>query len=88
MRITNCEKGRVKKRRRRTLSITIDPHVLDALKQWMEKEGERNLSAVIEGFIDCGIRDTCDGCPDYEELPQEEKDKISRKVGVGKWEKD
>ncbi len=64
MRITNCEKGRVKKRRRRTLSITIDPHVLDALKQWMGNRGEHNLSAVIEGFIDCGVRDTCEGCPE------------------------
>ena len=86
MRITKCEKGRDKKRRRRTMSITIDPHILDALKKWMEKEGEHNFSAVIEGFIDCGVRDSCEGCPDYEELPKEEKDKISGKVGVGKWE--
>ena len=85
MRITSCEKGRDKKRRRRTLSITIDPDVLGALRQWMEKEEEHNLSAVIEGFIECGIRDTCDGCPDYVELPQEEREKITRKVGVGKW---
>jgi len=51
----------------------------------MEKEGETNLSAIIEGFIDCGIRDTCEGCPAYEELPEEEKAKIKGKAGVGKW---
>jgi len=57
-----------------TLSITIDPHVLDALKRWMNKEGETNLSAVIEGFIDSSIRDTCEGCP-YSENPKQEKDR-------------
>lgn len=84
MAILNCQRKRVK-RHRTTLSITIDPHVLDALKRWMEKEGETNLSAVIEGFIDCGIRDNCDGCPAYEELPEEERAKVEGKVGVGKW---
>lgn len=83
--VANCNKTRVR-RHRSTLSITIDPHVLDALKRWMKKEGETNLSAVIEGFIDCGIRDTCDGCPNYEELPDEEKAAVTGKVGVDKWE--
>ena len=87
MRIIKCERDRVK-RYRRTLSITIDPDVLKALQQWMAKRGECNLSAVIEGFIDCGVRDTCEGCPAYEELPQNEKKKISGKVGVGKWEEE
>jgi len=87
MRIIKCERDRVK-RYRRTLSITIDPDVLKALQQWMAKRGARNLSAVIEGFIDCGVRDTCEGCPAYEELPQNEKKKISGKVGVGKWEEE
>ena len=82
--VINCDRKRVK-RHRTTLSITIDPHVLDALKQWMKKEGETNLSAVIEGFIDCGIRDTCEGCPAYEELPEAEKAKIKGKAGVEKW---
>lgn len=82
---TNCQRKRVR-RRRTTLSITINPDVLDALKRWMEKEGETNLSAVIEGFIDCGIRDSCEGCPHYEELPEEKKDAIVDKVGVKKWE--
>ena len=67
------------KRRRTTLSITIDPYVLDSLKRWMENKGETNLSATIEGFIDCGVRDTCKGCPYIEEEGQV-------KVGVGKIE--
>lgn len=85
MKFVNCQRKRAK-RHRTTLSITIDPHLLDDLKRWMEKEGETNLSAVIEGFIDCGIRDTCEGCPAYEELPEAEKAKITGKAGVGKWE--
>lgn len=80
MAIISCKRKRAK-RHRTTLSITIDPHVLDALKRWMQKEGETNLSAAIEGFIDCGIRDTCDGCPYYE---PEEAESAGRKVGVGK----
>ncbi|MFC2059651.1 hypothetical protein ACFLTZ_00980 [Chloroflexota bacterium] len=80
--VIRCEKKRTK-RHRTTLSITIDPHVLAALRRWMEKEGETNLSAAIEGFIDCGIRDTCEGCPYYE--PEEgEESTTTRKVGVGK----
>jgi len=51
----------------------------------MEREGETNLSAVIQGFIDCGIRDTCEGCPSYEELPEDEKEEVKGKAGVGKW---
>ncbi len=85
MRILKCERERPK-RNRTTLSITIDHHVLSSLKKWMVKEGEQNTSAVIEGFIDCGIRDTCDGCPNYDDLPQDEKDGISGKLKVGKWE--
>lgn len=73
------------KRHRITLSITIDPHILDSLKKWMEIEDETNLSAVIESFIDCGIRDTCEGCPYYEGPPPEEKGEVRDKVGVGKW---
>ena len=73
------------KRQRPTLSITIDPHILDGLKKWMEREGETNLSAAIQGFIDCGIRETCDNCPFYEELPEDEKNKVKSKAGVGKW---
>ena len=84
MKTINCQTTRPK-RHRRTLSITIDPHILDSLKQWMKREGETNLSSGIEGFIDCGIRDTCDECPHYEEMPEEEKAQLKGKVGVGKW---
>ncbi len=75
----------IPKRQRPTLSITIDPHILDGLKKWMKREGETNLSAAIQGFIDCGIRDTCENCPFYEELPEDEKDEVKGKAGVGKW---
>ena len=75
VRITNCQVKRAK-RHRLSLSITIDPHVLQALKNWMKREGETNISAVIEGFIDCGVRDTCDGCPYAEEGTE--------KAGIGK----
>ena len=51
----------------------------------MEKEGETNLSATIEGFIDCGMRENCEGCPYYE--PEEGKDSAAGKVGVGKLKK-
>jgi hypothetical protein len=84
MRIINCER-KPPKRHRTTLSITIDPHVLEALKKWMAREGETNLSSVIEGFIDCGVRDSCEGCPSYEELPDKEKATVGEKAGVGKW---
>lgn len=72
----NCNRRRPK-RRRTTISMTIDRHILDGLKRWMEKNGETNISATIEGFIDCGIRDTCEGCPYAEDSGQE-------KVGVYK----
>ena len=84
MNSVKCKKTRPK-RQRPTLSITIDPHILDGLKKWMEREGETNLSAAIQGFIDCGIRDTCEDCPFYEELSEDEKDEVKGKAGVGKW---
>lgn len=84
MNYVKCKRTRPK-RQRPTLSITIDPHVLDGLKTWMKREGETNLSAVIQGFIDCGIRDTCEGCPFYEELTEDEKREVKGKAGVGKW---
>ncbi len=74
--IAPCKPTRAK-RHRTSLSITIDPHILDGLHRWMKKEGETNISATIEGFIDCGVRDTCQECP-YAENPDQEK------VGVGK----
>jgi len=72
----SCNRERPK-RRRPTISMTIDPHILSGLKKWMGKRGETNISAVIEGFIDCGIRDTCEGCP-YAEDPDQEKVGISK----------
>ena len=72
----DCNRKRPK-RRRTTISMTIDPHIFGGLKKWMKKSGETNTSAVIEGFIDCGIRDTCEECP-FAEDPNQEK------VGVGK----
>ena len=84
MNTVKCKKTRPK-RQRPTLSITIDPHVLDGLKKWMIREKETNLSAAIQGFIECGIRDSCDDCPYYEELPEDEKEEIKGKAGVGKW---
>ena len=74
--ITPCRPKKTK-RHRTTLSITIDPHVLQALKAKMKEWDKTNLSSMIEGFIECGIRDTCEGCPWAESSDQE-------KVGVGK----
>lgn len=76
---------KITKKHRQTLSITIDSKVLDALKKWMKREGETNISVVVEGFIDCGVRDDCEGCEYYKDLPDEEKAKVKGKTGVGKW---
>lgn len=84
MNTVKCKRIRPK-RQRPTLSITIDPHVLEGLKNWMEREKETNLSATIQGFIECGIRDTCEGCPYYEGLPEDEKEQVKGKASVGKW---
>lgn len=84
MKTVRCERQRPK-RRRITKSITIDPHLFAALKEWMKKEGETNMSAAIEGFIDCGIRETCEGCPNYDDLPEDDKKEVNGKAKVGKW---
>ena len=78
MHFIQCNKKR-EKRRRTTLSITIDPQVLDNLKEWMKREGEASISAVIEDFVKCGIRDTCVGCEYYDG-----DEEVVDKVGVGK----
>ncbi len=83
MEFVKCSKTHPK-RHRTTLSVTIDPHVLAALKNWMEREGETNISSVVEGFIDCGVRDTCVDCPFYEGTEEEEA-RERGKPGVGKW---
>ena len=51
----------------------------------MAKVGETSLSAFTESLYECVLRDSCEGCPVYENLPEEEKAKITGKVGVGKW---
>ena len=76
---------KITRKHRQTLSITVDSKVLDSLKEWMKREKETNISAAVEGFIDCGTRDTCEGCEYYEELSSEEKAKVKGKAGVGKW---
>jgi hypothetical protein len=63
--------------RRVTISFTIDRRILADFKAWMAKTGRTNMSDTIEGFIECGIRDTCEGCPYAEEEKQE-------KIGIGK----
>ena len=73
-----CNKKR-EKRRRTTLSITIDPKVLDNLKEWMKREDETSISAAIEGFVKCGVRDTCVGCEFYDG-----DEEVESKVGVDK----
>jgi len=75
------------KMRRTTLSITIDPRILLRLKDWMKKEKETSLSSVIEGFIDCGIREDCEGCPYYEDLPEGKEGEVKHKIGVSKFAK-
>jgi len=74
--MTKCSM-RNKAQRRVTISISLDHRVLTDLKAWMAKNNLTNTSDVVEGFIDCGIRDTCEGCP-YAE------DENQVKIGVGK----
>jgi len=51
----------------------------------MREIGETSLSSFTEGLYECVLRDSCDGCLAYDSLSDEEKDKITGKVGVGKW---
>lgn len=74
------------RRHRLQVNLTIDPHVLERVKQFMGEIGETSLSNFVEGLFECVLRDTCEGCPGYEELPDDEKAKIVGKFGVGKWE--
>jgi len=73
------------KRHRIVVSLTLDPHIVAFLKGEMERLGERNFSNFVEGIFECFLRDSCEGCPTYEALPNEEKDKITGKIGAGKW---
>ena len=63
--------------RRQTISLTIDRRVLASLREWMAKNNRVNTSDTIESFIECGIKDSCDGCP-YAET------KNQQKIGIGK----
>jgi hypothetical protein len=78
-----CMLARTRKHRVQ-VNLTIDPDLLDKVRNLMNKIGESSLSRFTEGLYDCILRDDCKGCPAYEELPKEEKSKITGKVGVGK----
>jgi hypothetical protein len=66
------------------VNITLDPHIIEKAKEFMAKIGETSFSSFVEGLIDCVVRESCEGCPSFEELPEAEKVKIKGKVGVGK----
>ncbi len=76
------------RKRRVQVNMTIDPDVLVKIKDLMVELGETSLSSFTEGLYECVLRDDCEGCPAYENLPEEEKTKVTGKVGVGKWESD
>ena len=78
-----CELKRSRKRRVQ-VNLTIDPAILLRIRELMGEQGETSLSSFTEGLYDCILRDDCEGCPAYGELPEEEKAKITGKVGVGK----
>lgn len=78
-------KHKLPRRHRVQVNLTLDRHVLDGARNLMAEIGETSLSNFVEGLIDCVLRDTCEGCSAYEELPEAEKAKITGKVGAGKW---
>jgi hypothetical protein len=80
-----CVSRVVPRPRRATIAINLNEEIIRKLKEEMHRLGEDNFSRFVEGIFECFLRDTCDGCPAYEDLPQEEKTKITGKVGVGKW---
>jgi len=75
------------KKPRTTLSITIDPDLLLKLRKYTKKQGQTSISSVVEGFIDCGIREDCEGCPYSEDLPEGKEEEVLHKIGVGKFAK-
>ena len=83
--ITICVKRKRSKRHRVVTSLTLDPHIVASLKKRMKRQGETNFSSFVEGILDCFTRNTCEGCPGYENLSDKEKTQITGKVGVGKW---
>jgi len=82
--MTVCSLRRPRKRRAQ-INLTIDPNLLRKVRDFMKQLGEPSLSNFTEGLFECVLRDDCAGCPAYDELPEEEKAKIRRAVGVGKW---
>jgi len=80
-----CTVRKRPKRHRTVVSLTLDPHILASLKNEMVRLGETNFSNFVEGIFECFLRESCDGCPAYEELPEDEKTKVTGKVGAGKW---
>ncbi len=78
-----CNRKRPR-RHRLQVNITLDPHIIEKARVYMAKIGETSMSSFIEGLIDCAVRDTCDGCPNYEEMPEEEQAKVTGKRGAGK----
>lgn len=83
MATTACLLKRPRKRRVQ-INLTIDPDVLHKVRDLMNELGETSLSNFTEGLYECVLRDTCDGCSAYEELPDDEKRRIKGKIGVGK----
>ena len=83
MAMTVCALKRPRKRRSQ-INLTIDPDVLRRVRDLMSELGETSLSNFTEGLYECVLRDDCEGCLAYEELPDDEKRKIKGKIGVGK----
>ena len=79
-----CSKRQRPRRHRQQVNITLDPHIIEKARDFMAEIGETSFSNFVEGLIDCAARETCEGCPSYEELPDEKKAAITGKVGVGK----
>ena len=67
------------------ISLSVDPEVWRKFKAKAEEKGEKNISSLVESLMVCYTYDTCEECPSYQELPQEEKAKVRGKIGVGKW---
>ena len=83
MATTACLLKRPRKRRVQ-INLTSDPDVLHKVRDLMNELGETSLSNFTEGLYECVLRDDCEGCLAYEELPDDEKRKIKGKIGVGK----
>lgn len=78
-------KRKLPRRHRVQVNLTLDPHILEDARKLMAEIGEVSLSNFVEGLIECVLRDSCEGCSAYDDLPDEEKARISGKVGAGKW---